>query len=261
MANPTPHFLFEDSLGITEGINGFDVSRPYPDINAVYRSIKIFEPLVVTEKDWTLVGSATLDNSTSASAVASSSMSTVNWDVRLHEAWIKSTEPKTDNPSKKIHDFPPNVTGHPDNKDKPSGRYLQDYIKCRNEISKLTELKPNWDSYGSPMIKSSCIIEAFAFITSWYSMLQKMDVSAPKPFVAPTSDGGIQLEWDVDDRYFEVSFSNSDSSPYFYAEYVDELKPPYFEGPAHQIEYSIIINWLISEVVSDQIILIDLNDN
>jgi hypothetical protein len=57
------------------------------------------------------------------------------------------------------------------------------------EISQIGELKENWDSYGARPIDPPCA-EATANL-----LLSVLDSGTPKPFVVPTSRGGIQLEW------------------------------------------------------------------
>lgn len=56
-------------------------------------------------------------------------------------------------------------------------------------IAKLLELSENWDSYGAPPIDPNCVnsaIRSIKDLSSWISA---------KPSVAPTSQGGIQIEW------------------------------------------------------------------
>jgi hypothetical protein len=57
------------------------------------------------------------------------------------------------------------------------------------EISQIGDLKENWDSYGARPIDPRCA-EAAANL-----LWAVLDSSTPKPFVVPTSRGGIQLEW------------------------------------------------------------------
>ncbi len=57
------------------------------------------------------------------------------------------------------------------------------------EIGQIGELEENWDSYGASPIDPRC---AEAAINLLLSVLHS---GTPKPFVVPTSRGGIQLEW------------------------------------------------------------------
>ena len=57
------------------------------------------------------------------------------------------------------------------------------------EIGQIGELKENWDSYGARPIDPRCA-EATTNL-----LLSVLDSGTPRPFVVPTSRGGIQVEW------------------------------------------------------------------
>ena len=53
----------------------------------------------------------------------------------------------------------------------------------------LTELPPNWDSYGALQIQLECVEYALGLL------LELVHENTPSPAVVPTSAGGIQFEW------------------------------------------------------------------
>ncbi len=57
------------------------------------------------------------------------------------------------------------------------------------KIGQIGELEENWDSYGARRIDPRCA-EATTNL-----LLSVLNSDTPKPFVVPTSRGGIQLEW------------------------------------------------------------------
>jgi hypothetical protein len=56
-------------------------------------------------------------------------------------------------------------------------------------ISRLGELKANWDSYGGRPIDPYCAMAAIQFV------LSVLGPSIPTPAIVPLNRGGIQLEW------------------------------------------------------------------
>jgi hypothetical protein len=56
-------------------------------------------------------------------------------------------------------------------------------------IDELTNLQPNWDSYGGPEVQPSAALHAVRLLAAIF----QNDV--PPPAIVPTSQGGLQLEW------------------------------------------------------------------
>jgi hypothetical protein len=73
-------------------------------------------------------------------------------------------------------------------------------LKAKYDLNQLATLPENWDSYGSPSVRTEILNNAEHF-------LNNLDVEKiPPPFVAPVSGGGIQFEWSNQDRDLEVEF-------------------------------------------------------
>ncbi|MHB1034035.1 MAG: hypothetical protein ACYC35_11660 [Pirellulales bacterium] len=56
-------------------------------------------------------------------------------------------------------------------------------------ITELGNLEENWDSYGARPIDPRCAVATADLL------LSLLDATTPKPFIVPTTRGGIQLEW------------------------------------------------------------------
>jgi hypothetical protein len=56
----------------------------------------------------------------------------------------------------------------------------------------LARLPQNWDSYGASPINPEAIQKARGILRSVFAL---GGTSIPLPFVAPSPDGGIELEW------------------------------------------------------------------
>ena len=90
-----------------------------------------------------------------------------------------------------------------------------------SQISNLTALRPDWDTYGAPAIRASAIAAVASFIIDHaYG-----DLSAPA--VVPMSDGGVQLEWHRGGVDIEIAFSEEE--PGVYVE--DLMTGEVIEGP------------------------------
>jgi hypothetical protein len=56
-------------------------------------------------------------------------------------------------------------------------------------LEHLTQLEPNWDSYGGRAIEPLAIYRAIEVLVA------VLDSNANTPAIVPTSEGGVQLEW------------------------------------------------------------------
>lgn len=76
------------------------------------------------------------------------------------------------------------------------------------EVSELTALAPNWDTYGARPIEAASAARVATFLYDHaYGDL-------PAPHVVPMTDGGVQLEWHRNDLDFEIAFSEDDAGVY-----------------------------------------------
>jgi len=72
---------------------------------------------------------------------------------------------------------------------------------CLPRLLRLCDLKPNWDSYGSPP-PSLALVKG---VVRWLRLAEKETL--PKPEVVPASGGGVQLEWYLGKRELELEFA------------------------------------------------------
>jgi hypothetical protein len=117
------------------------------------------------------------------------------------------------------------------------------YRKAIDKISGLQNLGLSWDSFHGKKIDSNCISRARKILID----LSEWEANIPSPFVAPRSDGSIQMEWEVGTRYLELGFVPDSSGIEFLA--MDEDRdgnPIEFEGTLEQEESIIkLLQWFI----------------
>lgn len=66
---------------------------------------------------------------------------------------------------------------------------MNELVKSVGErLEHLLTLPANWDSYGADLISERVVADVRNFVA-------KLPAGVPVPFVAPTNDGGVQLEW------------------------------------------------------------------
>jgi hypothetical protein len=122
----------------------------------------------------------------------------------------------------------------------------KDYKKAIEKISTFQNLSPNWDSFHAKQIDSNCISRASKILidlSEW-----KVPYDIPPPFVAPRSDGSIQIEWEQGVRYLELGIVPDSSRIEFLA--MDKThggNPIEFEGII-ELEASIreLLQWFIN---------------
>jgi len=69
-----------------------------------------------------------------------------------------------------------------------------------------------WDSYGAHSIDNEALEHAKRFLND--SLFSNLD----KPFITPTSNGGIQVEWNRDGKALELEFVSLTELHYFYSD-------------------------------------------
>lgn len=70
-----------------------------------------------------------------------------------------------------------------------------------DRLSKLLYLRPDWDSYGAQPIQAKAADQAVTLL------LGVMNDRSPTPSVVPTSAGGVQLEWHVQEIDLEIEIN------------------------------------------------------
>ncbi len=71
------------------------------------------------------------------------------------------------------------------------------------QIMALGALQSGWNSYRAGQISAAAQSRAAAFV----GLLANRDMRIRMPSVAPTSDGGVSLHWDVDNREIDIVFT------------------------------------------------------
>ena len=82
-------------------------------------------------------------------------------------------------------------------------------------IRQLLQLPSNWDSYDAAPIGSDATersIDVFLDILNQPDLWKQL----PAPRIVPCPDGGIQLEWDMNDREIEIVVPESSAEPIEY---------------------------------------------
>jgi len=81
-----------------------------------------------------------------------------------------------------------------------------------SKLDTFRSYRAGWDSYGASTISEDALESARRFLDSaLFSDLEK-------PFVAPTSTGGIHVEWNRDGKALELEFVSLTELHYFYSD-------------------------------------------
>jgi len=89
----------------------------------------------------------------------------------------------------------------------------------RNLESKLDTfrtLQSNWDSYGAYPIDEGALENAKQFLNS------TLFASLDKPLIAPTSSGGVHVEWEGNGKALEFEFISLTELNYYYSDSTSE---------------------------------------
>lgn len=89
----------------------------------------------------------------------------------------------------------------------PAAIWLNDAIQ---QVSDLTALAPDWDSYGAKAVNADAAIDAVQLLLK----IAYPEISAPS--IVPLADGGLQLEWHRGG--IDVEIVLSDDEPGIYIE-------------------------------------------
>lgn len=80
----------------------------------------------------------------------------------------------------------------------PVGSLSNWQVIALQKLARLSSLRPNWDSYGSPPV-SDWVLTVAAELVSKTTF-----ENAPTPAIIPIKGGGVQLEWESGGRELEV---------------------------------------------------------
>lgn len=106
------------------------------------------------------------------------------------------------------------------------------------DISRLSGLDENWDSYGSPPLDGTVIQLAVVFIEA----LVGWSMVLPRPAIAPVPGGGLQFEWEWGDRALELELIPGGSIEYLK---VVHQEPIHEDEVASLEELVILLSWLV----------------
>ena len=77
-------------------------------------------------------------------------------------------------------------------------------------MGELLKLDDYWDTYGAPKIDPGCVLAVLDFLFA------AMQDDTPSPHVAPTSEGGVQIEWHTGMIDLEIEFFPNEEVACFY---------------------------------------------
>ncbi|MBN1590108.1 MAG: hypothetical protein JW888_11380 [Pirellulales bacterium] len=79
------------------------------------------------------------------------------------------------------------------------------------QLEAIEALPDGWDSHGAPSPDSRKLKAARGLLCS---LCEVPDL--PQPYVNPTRNGGVQFEWEVGQRYFELEVVGERAATYLY---------------------------------------------
>lgn len=115
-----------------------------------------------------------------------------------------------------------------------------DFIK--NDLRRLAALEHNWDTYGAPPINADILASVERFVTSLYAV-----IDFPKPTVVPCSNGGVQLEWNRDNKTLELEFESPDTVHYLRWQPADGIEDEDLCPVSNTCHLVRLVKWFIAE--------------
>lgn len=82
------------------------------------------------------------------------------------------------------------------------------YVTASQAAKAMLELEPQWDSYQALAPSQRTVAWALEFFRDIVGLLLDYGIEVPPPFLVPTTKGGIQFEWLVQDRELELEIPN-----------------------------------------------------
>jgi hypothetical protein len=107
------------------------------------------------------------------------------------------------------------------------------YLDSLETVRRLGNMPENWDGFGSPIIPMR-VTTAASYMLSMVSLYM-----LTPPHIAPVPGGGLQLEWDRDNRSLELEVHPSGEMEFLVAE--DEEM---FVGPVSDKVLPHLLRWL-----------------
>ena len=99
------------------------------------------------------------------------------------------------------------------------GDYCSWLSEVREQLQAIESLPDGWDSYGAPSPDPHFVACGRRFI----ERLARVP-NLPQPYVNPTRNGGVQFEWEVGERYFELEIVAERAAEYFYRDDIAHME-------------------------------------
>lgn len=112
------------------------------------------------------------------------------------------------------------------------------FVEAR--VRELRGLRADWNSYGAPALDAKVLDSVAPFLRQARDLLKDYDLVLPPPFIAPTSAGHVQLEWEIENRYLELEFASEDEH-----HFLKEWEAQSREGRADKWTGLNLIRWVV----------------
>lgn len=113
------------------------------------------------------------------------------------------------------------------------------YQEILQRTGTIRGLKSGWDSYSGEPPGDDMLDYSLVFFRQMVAVLLNHGIEPPVPFLTPTPLGGIQYEWQADDRELELEIVSQDTFQYLRVSGSEEM-----EGAASRWEAIRLIRWL-----------------
>lgn len=110
----------------------------------------------------------------------------------------------------------------------------------REKLNELTQLPPDWDSYGSPPVKSENAATALGLLAN----LSRFNMT--KPHVVPINGGGVQLEWVCGNKELEIEVRANGTIEFLIVDEEENTTEGFVESPDSDKLFC-LSNWYLSE--------------
>lgn len=130
--------------------------------------------------------------------------------------------------------------------------FYKQYLDILKKIGKFSKFADNWDSYGAKPIDKECIAQSLKVIEELIRLKSIESFKIPNPFIAPLSSGGIQIEWEENDRYLEITISPNNPNIDYFA--TDKTKGGQLslEGPLKSVTFlNELLAWFVNGKAED----------
>ena len=82
------------------------------------------------------------------------------------------------------------------------------WLEAAGRLEEISRLEPNWDSYGADPITKTAIERALELLNHLRQLMAGVVGEAYLPLnIAPIADGGVQLEWQHQNRQLEIEIA------------------------------------------------------